>query len=49
MTTSGMSRRGFRLSQRALNVPDASTADGTVLDQWDYQNAPQEQWQLIPS
>ncbi|WP_189255248.1 hypothetical protein [Lentzea flava] len=32
-----------------LNVPSASTVDGTALDQWDHQNAPQEQWQLIPS
>lgn len=38
-----------RLSQRVLQVPGASTADGTVLEQWDHTGEGHQQWRLVRS
>jgi hypothetical protein len=38
-----------RLSQLVLEVPGASTVDGTVLGQWEHDGEVHQQWRLIRS
>jgi hypothetical protein len=37
-----------RGSGKALDVRSESTADGAPIEQWDFWNGPNQQWQLVP-
>jgi hypothetical protein len=37
-----------RQTGRALDVTGSSTANGTLIQQYDYLGFPNQQWQLIP-
>lgn len=38
-----------RFSGLSLNVDSGSTADGANINQFTYNRAPEEQWQIVPS